>query len=72
MAKNTAEKSLEFQTVYNTAESNWASKVINTLLTEAQDAGMNIPEDLTLYGVSMRRSQKDDGWDIGFHIRKKV
>lgn len=40
MAKDsTARKEEELQVVYDTAEQQWASRVINTLLTEAQNRG---------------------------------
>ena len=49
MAKNTAEKEdLKLQEVYNTAEQEWASRVINTLLVETQSGEMTITNGFTI------------------------
>lgn len=72
MARNTQEKleEVQFQEVQNTAESNWASHVINTLLTEAERGQFDLPEGFSMHGVSMCRSQKSDGWAVIFHINR--
>lgn len=72
MAKNTAEKEdLKLQEVYNTAEQEWASRVINTLLVETQNGEMTIPNGFTMKGISINRTYTGDGWSISFHIQEK-
>ncbi len=69
MAKNsTAEKNLELQEVYETAEQQWASRVINTLLVESQKGELTLPRYFTLNGISITRNKTDNGWAVGFHI----
>lgn len=69
MAKNnTAEKDLQLQEVYETAEQQWASRVINTLLIESQTGQLTLPRDFTLNGISITRNKTDNGWAVGFHI----
>lgn len=73
MAKsNTAEKeNLQLQEVYDRAEQEWASRVINTLLTESQNGALSIPEGFTMHGISITRNKTNDGWAVGFHILEK-
>lgn len=69
MAKESTEKKeLQLQEFYNTAEQQWASRVINTLLTEAQNGELSIPEGFTMHGISMTKTRSGNGWTIGFHV----
>jgi len=69
MARETAaQKESDLQIIYDTAEQQWASRVINTLLTEAENGELAIPEKFKMNGISMTRNRTDDGWTIRFHI----
>lgn len=69
MAKDsTARSNNDLQMVYDTAEQQWASRVINTLLTEAENGDLATPDQFKLHGISMTRNRSDNGWTIGFHI----
>jgi len=65
---STARKENDLQVVYDTAEQQWASRVINTLLTEAQNGELVIPEGFTMHGISMTKTRSGNGWTIGFHV----
>ena len=72
MAKDsTARKENDLQMVYDTAEQQWASRVINVLLTEAENGNLATPEQFKMHGISMTRNRSNNGWTIGFHILEK-
>lgn len=66
--ETTAKKELQLQEVYTTAEQRWASRVINVLLTEAENGELSIPAGFTMHGISIARNSAGNGWAIGFHI----
>lgn len=68
MTKATEKKELQLQEFYNAAEQEWASRVINTLLTESQNGELSMPEGFTMHGISITRNKTNNGWAIGFHV----
>ena len=73
MARETtaAQKDNDLQMIYDAAEQQWASRVINTLLAEAENGELATPERFKLNGISITRNRTDDGWTIRFHILEK-
>ena len=73
MARETtaAQKESDLQIIYDTAEQQWASRVINTLLREAENGELATPEKYKMNGISITRNRTDDGWIIRFHILEK-
>ncbi len=56
--------------VNEAARNQWASIIINTLLSETENGNMTMPEGYVAAGVSIRRNYDDTGWDINFQIRE--
>lgn len=73
MAKETVQQLLnnDLQMIYAAAEQQWASRVINTLLAEAENGELATPEKFKMNGISITRNRTDDGWTIRFHILEK-
>ena len=68
MAKSEEQINIEY--FRSEVETSWASRVINTLLTETEKGNLSLPKGYVAHGVSIQRNMDDTGWSINFQIRE--
>lgn len=70
MAREQKKVNEDLVLVNEAARNEWASRVINTLLSESENGNMTMPAGYTTTGISIQRNYDDTGWNINFQIRE--